>query len=82
MSDAFLDQIYRLNHSGESFAVATVVRVEKPISAQPDDKAIIKTDGTLQGWIARYMSEYAGVKYYFAPPRARACLIANRRNTS
>ena len=51
MSIDLLNQIYDLNRGGESFAVATVVRVEKPISAKPGDKAIIKTDGTLQGWI-------------------------------
>jgi xanthine dehydrogenase accessory factor len=51
MSLDLLDQIYQLNRSGDSFAVATVVRVEKPISAKPGDKAIIKSDGSLQGWI-------------------------------
>ncbi len=47
----FISQIYELNLAGESFAVATVVRVERPISAKPGDKAIILSDGTLQGWI-------------------------------
>jgi xanthine dehydrogenase accessory factor len=51
MSHQILEQIYELNRQGESFAVATVVRVEKPISAKPGDKAIIKADGSLQGWI-------------------------------
>lgn len=46
-----LEQIYKLNRAGEPFAVATVARVEKPISAKSGDKAIIKTDGRLQGWI-------------------------------
>jgi xanthine dehydrogenase accessory factor len=51
MSLDYYQQIYDLNRAGESFAVATVVRVEKPISAKPGDKAIIKADGTLEGWI-------------------------------
>ncbi len=38
-------------HAGEAFAIATVVRVEKPISAKSGDKAIIKEDGTLDGWV-------------------------------
>ncbi|MBI4787626.1 MAG: XdhC family protein [Chloroflexi bacterium] len=46
-----LEQVYRLNRAGESFAIATVVRVEKPISAKPGDKAIIKSDGSLEGWV-------------------------------
>ena len=51
MSLDLFTQIYDLNRSGEPFAVATVVRVEKPISAKPGDKAIVKGDGSLQGWI-------------------------------
>lgn len=50
MIDLF-EQIYTLTRAGESFAVATVVRVEKPISAKPGDKAIIKDDGALHGWV-------------------------------
>ncbi len=51
MSLDLFTQIYDLNRAGEPFAVATVVRVEKPISAKPGDKAIVKSDGSLQGWI-------------------------------
>ncbi len=51
MSIDMLDQIHELNRAGESFAVATVVRVEKPISAKPGDRAIVKSDGALDGWI-------------------------------
>ncbi len=51
MSLDLLDQIYQLNRAGESFAVATVVRVEKPISAKSGDKGIVKADGSLEGWI-------------------------------
>jgi xanthine dehydrogenase accessory factor len=47
----FFDQVHELNHAGEAFAIATVVRVEKPISAKSGDKAIIKEDGTLDGWV-------------------------------
>lgn len=39
-----LEQIYALNRAGESFAVASVVRVDKPISAKPGDKAISRGD--------------------------------------
>ncbi len=51
MSHDIFERIYELNRAGESFAVATVVRVEKPISAKPGDKALIKADGSLEGWI-------------------------------
>ncbi len=43
--------IYEMNRAGEPFAVATIVRVEKPISAKPGDKGIIRSDGSLEGWI-------------------------------
>lgn len=52
MSDTnFFTQVYELHHAGAAFAIATVVRVEKPISAKSGDKAIIKEDGTLDGWV-------------------------------
>jgi xanthine dehydrogenase accessory factor len=51
MSFDLFEQIYQLTRAGEPFALATVVRVEKPISAKPGDKAIIQSDGTLHGWI-------------------------------
>jgi xanthine dehydrogenase accessory factor len=51
MTRNFFDQVSVLTRAGESFAIATVVRVEKPISAKPGDKAIIRQDGTLDGWV-------------------------------
>ena len=45
------EQLHNLRQSGVAFALATVVRVEKPISAQPGDKALIQGDGTLLGWV-------------------------------
>jgi xanthine dehydrogenase accessory factor len=51
MPHDLFDEIHRLALRGDSFAVATVVRVEKPISAKSGDKAIVKEDGTLEGWV-------------------------------
>ncbi len=51
MSLDVFSKIFELSRAGESFAVATVVRVERPISAKPGDKGIIKADGTLEGWV-------------------------------
>lgn len=51
MNQDVLDKAYRLTRAGEPFAIATVVRVEKPISAKSGDKAIIKEDGSLDGWV-------------------------------
>ncbi len=46
-----LDQIQALKETGEPFAIATVVRAEKPTSAKPGAVALITSDGTLTGWI-------------------------------
>src|SRR5215831_16897277 len=51
MSDTILDLAYRLTQAGESFVLATVVWCERPTSAKPGAKAIIKADGRLTGWI-------------------------------
>jgi xanthine dehydrogenase accessory factor len=51
MFDDFLKKADELGLLGESFATATVVRYESPISGKPGDKAIIFADGELWGWI-------------------------------
>src|SRR4029079_12288276 len=51
MSQDIFDQIHNLSERGEPFALATIVRVVKPISAKPGDKGIITRDGSLQGWV-------------------------------
>jgi|SRR5271166_4574541 len=51
MFDEFLKKADELVMIGESFAIATVVRFEAPISGKPGDKAIIFGDGEVWGWI-------------------------------
>ena len=46
-----LETIVDLRRRRQPFAVATVVRAERPTSSKPGDKAIIAPDGTLTGWI-------------------------------
>jgi len=46
-----LDRAHALKARGEPFALATVIRVERPASARPGMKAIILADGTLEGWV-------------------------------
>ncbi|MEA2634762.1 MAG: xanthine dehydrogenase accessory factor [Chloroflexota bacterium] len=52
-----LDRAAGLRERGETFVVATVVRVDPPTSARPGDKALIAADGTLWGWIGGSCSE-------------------------
>jgi xanthine dehydrogenase accessory factor len=62
MFDEFLKKADELVMIGESFAVATVVRFEAPISGKPGDKAIIFADGEVWGWIGGGCAKPAVVK--------------------
>jgi xanthine dehydrogenase accessory factor len=46
-----LDRAAELRARGEVFALATVVRCRRPISARPGDRAIVLADGAFEGWI-------------------------------
>ena len=41
----------RLSEEGRSFAVATVVAVQRPTSARPGASGIVHPDGTIEGWV-------------------------------
>ncbi len=47
----FLSEARRLRDAGEPFALATVVRADRPTSAKPGAKAIVTADGKLHGWV-------------------------------
>jgi len=53
----FYDKIQELGKNGNPFAIATVVRAEKPTSAKVGAKAIITEDSTLSGWIGGSCAE-------------------------
>jgi xanthine dehydrogenase accessory factor len=55
--DDVLDRATELRRRGETFVVATVVRVEPPTSAKAGDKAVITADGKLWGWVGGSCSE-------------------------
>lgn len=57
MQTDFYDEIQKLRETGNPFAIATVVRAEKPTSAKPGAKAIITDDGSLSGWIGGSCAE-------------------------
>jgi len=47
----YLDKAFSLQKAGQPFALATVVRAERPTSAKAGAKAIVTTDGALTGWV-------------------------------
>jgi xanthine dehydrogenase accessory factor len=57
MQTDFYDKFQELRNTGNPFAVATVVRAEKPTSAKVGAKAIITEDGALSGWIGGSCAE-------------------------
>ncbi|MBM4408001.1 MAG: XdhC family protein [Chloroflexi bacterium] len=40
-----------LEAAGKSFAVATVVAVQRPTSARPGATGIVHPDGSIEGWV-------------------------------
>src|SRR5204862_2119512 len=57
MNEDLLAVVVELRRRGEPFALATVVRCERPISAKPGAKAIICQDGSVSGWIGGACAE-------------------------
>jgi xanthine dehydrogenase accessory factor len=47
----------KLKTDGEPFALATVVRCERPTSAKPGAKALIRSDGRVTGWVGGACAE-------------------------
>jgi xanthine dehydrogenase accessory factor len=58
----WLAEAAALAQRGEPFAIVTVVRCERPTSAKPGAKAIIRQDGTVAGWIGGNCAEPVAVK--------------------
>lgn len=46
-----------LRRAGQPFVLATVVRVQKPASTHPGDRAVVTPDGRLEGWVGGACSE-------------------------
>ena len=51
MWNDILDKAARLRAEDQPFVIATVVAYKSPQSARPGSKAIIKPDGSIEGWI-------------------------------
>jgi len=74
MSDDLLLLAAELRRRGEPFALATVVRCERPTSAKPGAKALIRQDGTVTGWVGGACAEPVVVRealYALEDGRAR-----------
>lgn len=52
----------RLAEAGEQFVLATVVSVRRPASAKRGDRALVRPDGRLVGWVGGACSEPAVIR--------------------
>ena len=52
----------RLAAAGEQFVLATVVSVRRPASAKRGDRALVRSDGKLVGWVGGACSEPAVIR--------------------
>ncbi len=57
MSEALLDLAQELRRRRQAFALAIVVRCERPTSAKPGAKAIVREDGSVVGWVGGACAE-------------------------
>src|SRR5437879_214255 len=57
MGEDLLALAAELERRGEPFALATVVRCERPTSAKPGAKALVREDGTVSGWVGGACAE-------------------------
>lgn len=57
MTDEILRRAAELSSGGYAYALATVVAVDRPVSARVGDNAVITVDGRLEGWIGGSCSE-------------------------
>jgi xanthine dehydrogenase accessory factor len=57
VADEILTLAAELQRCGEAFALATVVRCEAPTSAKPGAKALVREDGSVQGWVGGACAE-------------------------
>jgi xanthine dehydrogenase accessory factor len=60
-----LERAAELQRRGEPFALATVVRCEAPTSAKPGAKALVRQDGTVEGWVGGACAEPVVVREAF-----------------
>lgn len=71
-----IEQGRELRRARQPFALATVVRCERPASAHPGDQALITADGCLYGWIGGSCTEPVIIREALRALRAgRSCLV-------
>lgn len=60
--DLWMSEARRLRERAEPFALVTVLQALAPTSAKPGDKAVVTSDGRIQGWIGGGCAQPAVIK--------------------
>ncbi len=59
ISDKLSERRHELSERGEPFVTATVVRVQRPTSVEPGNVAIVRGDGTIEGFVGGVCAEHS-----------------------
>jgi xanthine dehydrogenase accessory factor len=59
ISDKLSERRHELTVRGEPFVTATVVRVQRPTSVEPGSVAIVRGDGTIEGFVGGVCAEHS-----------------------
>jgi xanthine dehydrogenase accessory factor len=57
IADRFSEQVQQLIDRREPFVLATVVRARRPTSVRPGDHAVVRRDGTIEGFVGGVCAE-------------------------
>jgi xanthine dehydrogenase accessory factor len=57
IADRLSEEVTRLVSARESFVLATVVRARRPTSVRPGDHAVVRQDGTIDGFVGGVCAE-------------------------
>src|ERR1700727_3143869 len=57
IADRLSVQVQRRVGGGEPFVLATVVRAKRPTSVRPGDHAVVRRDGTIEGFVGGVCAE-------------------------
>jgi xanthine dehydrogenase accessory factor len=57
IADRLSEQVSQLRSDGEPFVLATVVRARRPTSVRPGDHAVVRRDGTIDGFVGGVCAE-------------------------
>jgi xanthine dehydrogenase accessory factor len=59
ISDRLTERVHELATKGEAFVTATVVRVQHPTSVEPGTVALVRGDGTIEGFVGGVCAEHS-----------------------